>query len=129
MKLTKEQIEIMRGARALIEAEERGENAYICFAINDAIEPLAKAETRLLKNRIFFWRKTAILEEWDDRGYELKRAVSIGIRGHSTVGVWFDLETDKVGINLEGIQVNNLGLYKQIRLAWLDRSIETGELV
>lgn len=128
MKLNKLQIDILRGARVRLEEEEYGERSYICFKIDAEVKKREKEELNLWWNRMLFWRKYGIRHKWWVRSTELTSAVSSGIRGRSTLGTWFDLETDRVGIKIAEGTLNNVGLYKQIRLAWLDRAIETGVL-
>lgn len=128
MKLDKLQIDILKGVRTRLEEEQSGADAYLCFKINDETKDRARKEVRLLRNRFLFWRKYLIHEKWYEQDEVLRRAIHIGIRGRSTMGTWFDMETAGVGINITEGYHSNTRLYKWIRLAWLDRILETGEI-
>jgi hypothetical protein len=128
MRLDSLQIEILRAVRQRLEVERRSTCAYICIAIEEEISDREINESNLWRNRIMFWRRLEIFEKWAERSRVLRSAVHYGIGRGCSVGAWFDSEASRKGVNIETYTVNNLGLYKQIRLAWLDRMIYTGEL-
>jgi hypothetical protein len=122
MKLTPLHIEILRGARKRVESSQHG---FICYAIQDEIDVRHRAESNLLRNLLMFWRRRSIYEKWDSILSELQEAVREGLFWKITVGTWFDHEADARGIKVDHSYRNDLGLYKQIRLAWIDKMIET----
>jgi hypothetical protein len=128
MKLTPLHIEILRGARKRIEMSEDKFDSFICYAIEYETSARHLAESKLLRNRLLFWRRNSRYEKWVHIEYTLRKAVNSGLSGHTTVGLWFDQHVDRYGIKVADKDCNNLVLYKQIRLAWLDRAIETGVL-
>lgn len=125
MKLTPLHVEILRGARKRLELSEDGFHSYICYAIQDEIADRYQAESKLRRNRLMFWRRNSIYEKWESVVRELQRAINNGLYGKATVGLWFDREAGKRGIEVYERHLNNHGLYKQIRLAWIDKMIET----
>jgi hypothetical protein len=128
MNLTPLHVEILRGARKRVEMSEDGFNSFICYAIEDETSDRHLAESTLLRNRFMFWRKISLYEKWDFITRELRTAINYGLSDKTTVGLWFEREAGSRRIKVDEIHCNNLGLYKQIRLAWLDRAIETGVL-
>lgn len=128
MNLNPLHIEILKGVRSRIECSDDGFTAYICYAIEDEIHDRYAAESALRENRIFFWRRQGIWDRLETAGMELRSAVQYGIGSRPTVGTWLHSMTDHIGINVPDGMYNNLGLYKLARLAWIDRSLDTGEL-
>jgi small-conductance mechanosensitive channel len=126
MKLNADQLEIIRTVRRKLEYQNHP--WYICLAIREEIELAAEEELAKWYNQLFFWRRYAIRDKWLDIHHGLTRAINWKLNGASTVGTWFENVTRKVGLNLPEHTRNNRGIYKQIRLAWLDRIIETGEI-
>jgi hypothetical protein len=126
MKLTPLHIEILRAARKRVEMSEN--YGFICYAIQDETNDRHLAESKLLRNRLMFWRKNSLYEKWDSVANTLRKAITSGLSGKTTVRIWFDREAEKRGIAVNEAYRNDLGLYKQLRLAWLDRAIETGVL-
>jgi hypothetical protein len=128
MNLTPLHIEILRGARKRIEMSEDKLDSFICYAIDNEASDRHLAESKLLRNRLLFWKRNSLYEKWVNIEYTLRKAINSGLSGDITVGVWFNRQTVQYGINVADNDCNNIGLYKQIRLAWLDRAIETGVL-
>lgn len=126
MKLDKQQLEILRNVR--MNLEECQSVTYICLNVMDEIYRAKNAELNLLCNRILFWRSFAIRGKWIDREHALCRAIQNELNGFSTVGCWFDDATRHVGLNLCDGDRHNRRLYRQIRLAWLDRIIQMGDV-
>lgn len=126
MKLDKKQIAILTRVRDIL--ERYPSNGYICLLVEEEAEIASHGERRLWKNRILFWRQFSIKNRWIERREDLVRAIEVGLGGVQTVGTWFDHSVQHAGLNLDGYAIHNRGLYRLIRMAWLDRSIETGEL-
>jgi small-conductance mechanosensitive channel len=126
MKLNEQHIAILRVVREVL--EESPEGGYICHLVADEVLYLRRKELNRWRNRIFFWRKMSILEKWQDIHHELWRAIQFALDGRTTVGQWFEDSVRRVGVNFSEGERHNRYLYKQIRLAWLDRALETGEL-
>jgi hypothetical protein len=129
LKLSKLDIEILQEVRARLEITLV--DSYICFILHDVCREWRHAEMNKRINRILFWRRKQILDKWlDVIEHELSAAIRVGLRQKTTMGIWLEDEIRDFGIVPgEGPSVrHNLRLYKLARLAWLDRSIETGEL-
>jgi hypothetical protein len=128
MKLSELQIDILRSVRDRLAEEQDSTDAYICFKIDKETWSRAVKESNLLRNRMFFWRASSISIKWVERARVLRKAINGALRGSSTVSVWFDSQTRELCIKLNEDDLENNRLYKQMRLAWLERSIETGEI-
>jgi hypothetical protein len=127
MKLNEQHIAILKGVRRKLN-EHQESSWYICHILVDVISTLRMEELSRMRNHILFWRRYSISDKWIRLHAELHSAVQYGIEGNSTVGNWFENRTRRLGIKLPLSERHNRRLYNQIRLAWLDRSIETGEL-
>jgi hypothetical protein len=126
MKLNKHHIAILQQVREVL--EESPDGGYICIIMADEVLYLRREEINLWRNRIFFWRKMYILRKWQKLHDELWRAIQFALDGRTTVGQWFEDSVHHKGVNFSEGERHNRYLYKQIRLAWLDRALETGEL-
>jgi hypothetical protein len=126
MKLNKEHIAILRNVRATLEGAEFG--AYICHMVLEETGFKAREELSRWYNILLFWRIHSVRGKWVEMYGDLTSAIHWGINGSSTVGNWFEHITRHADLNLDDGARHNRYLYKQIRLAWLDRMIETGEI-
>jgi hypothetical protein len=125
LKLDKQQLQIIRSVR---EALEKPNNWYICIVTMDEIQRAKKAELELLRNKIMFWRRYSIGDRWNERQEEILHAIRMGLSGFSTVGGWLEFQVRRRGLSISGSALHNNRMYKNIRFAWLDRILDTGEI-
>jgi len=127
MKLDKDHIAILRAVREKLDEAPAG-GGYICLMVMEETQRAREAELSRAINRVMFWRRLTILNEWCDRREELLSAIRRGLDGFSTVGNWIEHKMRRTGVKIQEKERNNMGLYKMIRRAWLDRVLETGIL-
>lgn len=126
MKLDQQQLAILSNVRRILEFTPK--SGYICLLVEEEMELASHVERRLLRNRILFWKQYSIYRRWIKRREALVLAIEVALDGVQTVGTWFDDRTKHVGLNLDGYALHNQGLYRLIRMSWIDRIIETGEI-
>jgi hypothetical protein len=132
MNLSNLELEVIKAVRELFgnewEEPDAIEGMYLCIAVTEIVDRMSKEEHRQRKNRIMFWRKGDISRKWLTILERITGGIQSGIGYNSTVGKWFEEISDKYGIHSNPEFRHNFGLYRQIRLAWLDRIIETGTI-
>jgi hypothetical protein len=131
VKLDAEQISVLQEVRHIIDNEiATGLNRrnYICLTIEDEIQRRCKKEQNQFWNYVLFWRQYEIRSKWLYHERSLCNAVRAGIGHRHTLSRWLEFTMFCHGVNMPYTNRDNMGLYRMARLAWLDRSIETGEL-
>lgn len=125
MNLTPEELALMARVRVVI---EEGNDWYLCRVIADEVSRSKNAELGIFRNRVLFWRRNAIRERWLECKWRLLGGIQRGISFRHTLGMWFESQTRGVSLNLPDGVRHNRGIYQQVRLAWIDRMLNTGEM-
>ena len=126
MNLSVTHMAVLRAVRERLELITH--DSYICFCIVDICGELCDQEAGLWYNRLLFWQRWRVQSKWADIQHDLCKAVNWGISHNSTFGSWLENQMRKSDVEVAYHLHHNELLYKWGRLAWLDRSLETGVL-
>lgn len=116
-------VELLKRVRNRIAT--RPGNYYICLIVQEEAQIAKEAELNLLRNRIMFWRRYSIHDKWMTSAERMARSVQYALDGTPTFGSWFETQRIRRGINVDCGSLNNRGWYQEMRLAWLDKMIES----
>ena len=121
MKLTELQLEIMDRARDKVLS---GEDTFICFAIENAVDEMVGEQARKLRFKDFFFglRRKAIRRRLVNAGYPLSQAICASIYPHITFSNWLVAQLEGKGV------ASDAARHRGGRVAWIDRIIDTGEI-
>lgn len=104
-------------------------DCYLCMILYDVVTERSRKEQNVWYGFLVPWRRSRISAYWLDLYDEMRIAITKGIGLKSTLGMWYEEQARTLGINShKSITHSNDGLYREIRIAWMERALYMGEL-